>query len=309
MLSVEDRSLCELLGELSKINYRFVTTTPETHRRVVARRDLAQDIRDIFGWSLPFAPETAGPRLVSLLEASGMIVSEGSRMRSAVRVSSIGNSLFLHSAYPTTQVNSVFFGPDSYRFINFVRGELSDARPVGRVVDIGTGSGVGGIITAMEARPASVTLSDINPLALRLARINAQHNRVEVETVQGSGLEAIETSIDLAVSNPPFLMDAAGRSYRDGGGMYGAALSLEWALAAADKLELGGRLLLYTASAIVGGHDGLKTALLERLDSLRFTVSYRELDPDVFGEQLEELHYEDVERIAAVGIVIQRLEE
>ena len=104
-------------------------------------------------------------------------------------------------------------------------------------------------------------------------------------------------------------MDAAGRSYRDGGGMYGAALSLEWALAAAAKLTLGGRLLLYTASAIVGGHDGLKAALLERLHGGRFTVSYRELDPDVFGEQLEEPHYTGVERIAAVGIVVERMEE
>ncbi len=309
MLCAEDRALCDLLGELEQAGYRFVTPTPETHRRVISRREVARDWRDIFGWSLPFAPETAGRRLLSLLEAAGMIIDDGHGIRSAVRVSSIDDALFLHSAYPTTQADSVFFGPDSYRFVDFLRAELAGSQPVRRLVDIGTGSGVGGIIAAMLVRPATVILSDINPLAVRLARVNAHHNGVEVEVVQGSGVDPIEGPIDLAVCNPPFLMDQAGRAYRDGGGMRGAALSLDWALATADKLAPGGRMLLYTASAIVEGHDDLKVALAKQLEGDNFHLRYRELDPDVFGEQLDQPGYECVERIAVVRAVIERLEE
>ena len=88
--------------------------------------------------------------------------------------------------------------------------------------------------------------------------------------------------------------------------MHGAALSLDWALAAAGRLAAGGRLLLYTGSAIVGGEDRLEAALRARLPALGCTLRYAELDPDIFGEQLDEPGYEDVERIAAVGAVIVR---
>ncbi|MDQ3246650.1 MAG: methyltransferase [Pseudomonadota bacterium] len=308
MLSAEDESLRELLGELAQAGYHFVTPTPETHRRVIARRGQAKNLRDIFGWSLPFLPQIAGPRIFALLETAEMLIREGSTFKSAVRVSSVGDALFVHSAYPTAQADSVFFGPDSYRFVEFLRRELAGTPPFGRLVDIGTGSGVGGIMAASAIQAGRVTLSDINPLALRFARINASHNDVEVETVEAPGVDGIEAPIELAISNPPFMMDNAGRAYRDGGGMHGAALSLDWALATAAKLAPGGRMLLYTASAIVGGRDRLREALTEELGANSFQLRYREIDPDVFGEQIEEPGYEEVERIAVVGIVIERLD-
>ena len=36
------------------------------------------------------------------------------------------------------------------------------------------------------------------------------------------------------------------------------------------------------------------------------TMAYREIDPDVFGEELERPAYRDVERIAAIGAVFRR---
>ena len=106
------------------------------------------------------------------------------------------------------------------------------------------------------------------------------------------------------IANPPFILDPAARSYRHGGGLHGAQLSLDWALAAARRIVPDGRMLLYTGSAIVDGRDRLKEELLERLQPLGCALAYEELDPDIFGEQLDELGYEDVERIAAVGAVI-----
>ncbi len=305
-LRAEDETLGRLLGALAAAGYRFVPPTPETHRRVVARRSEAKDLRDIFGWSLPFGRETLAPGLLDMLEVAGMVRQCDFGFRSAVRVASVGDALFIHSAYPTDQADSVFFGPDSYRFADFLGHELADRPPVTSLVDIGTGSGVGAVMAARHVPGAVLTVTDINPLALRYARINARHNGVAVRTVEGSGIDPVEAPIELAISNPPFITDAAGRAYRDGGGMHGAALSLDWAMATAAKLTPGGQMLLYTASAIVDGRDALKAALTTQLRPTDCSLRYRELDPDIFGEQLDEPGYADVERIAAVGVVITR---
>jgi hypothetical protein len=61
-------------------------------------------------------------------------------------------------------------------------------------------------------------------------------------------------------------------------------------------------LLLYTGAAIVAGRDPLREALETVCSNAGASFSYQELDPDVFGEQLAAPGYEDVERIAAVGL-------
>lgn len=305
-LAAADECLLRLLGALDAADYRFTTPTPETHRRVVARRSRAENLRDIFGWSLPFDRAALAPALLESLDGGGMLRAGADGLRSAIRVASIEDALFIHSAYPTDQADCVFFGPDSYRFVAFLDRELGGGPTFRRLVDIGTGSGVGGIMAARHLPSAKVTLTDINPLALRFARINARHNRLDVETVEAAGLAGIDGPIDLAIANPPFLRDRDGRTYRDGGAMRGAALSLDWAMAAAARLAPGGQMLLYTASAIVDGKDALLAALTEGLPACGCRLRYHEIDPDIFGEQLDEPGYDNVERIAAVGAIISR---
>ena len=301
-----DEALGRLLEELAATGYRFTPPTPETHRRVIARRSEAENARDVFGWSLPFGDGLLQPALFDALDASGMLARDGDKLRSAVRVASVGDALFLHSAFPTDAADSVFFGPDTYRFIAFLDRELQRLPSARGLVDIGTGSGAGAILAARHAPGAVPMLTDINPLALRFARINARHNGVEVNAMEGSGIDPIDGPIHLAISNPPFISDAAGRAYRDGGGMHGAALSLDWATATAARLAPGGTLLLYTASAIVSGRDAFREALADRVADNVCSLRYSEIDPDIFGEQLDEPGYEEVERIAAVGVVITR---
>jgi methylase of polypeptide subunit release factors len=108
---------------------------------------------------------------------------------------------------------------------------------------------------------------------------------------------------DLIIANPPYIVDDAHRAYRDGGGDLGSSVSFDWASRALDKLERNGVLLLYTGSAIVGGVDRFKIELEKMLHARAVDVEYRELDPDVFGEELERAEYADVERIAVVGVV------
>lgn len=297
-------ALTGLLRALLERQYSFITPTPATHARVIGRPDrtLAKDLRDVFGWSLPFAVDTIDPALVAFLRGAEMLEQRGEHLRSLVRVSSLDDNLFLHSAFPTTRSDSVFFGPDSYRFARFLTETLPEIGARNHVVDIGAGSGVGAVTAVRSLPNPHVTLTDINPLALELAQANWEAAGLPPATfTQGDALSSIDSSIDLIIANPPYIADPAHRAYRDGGGMHGGAMSVRWAQDAARRLESGGVFVLYTGSAIVGGEDRLKAALLETL--AEFDVLYGELDPDVFGEELEREDYAEVERIAVVGVV------
>jgi len=307
-LAPPEPALVALLAELDRAGYRFTAITPATHNRVVARpdREKARDLRDVFGWSLPFEPGFLPPAIADALAAAGAVERRGSRLKSRLRAASLGGDLFLHSAFPTEADDSVFFGPDTYRYAALLRAELPAAGRVERLVDVGAGGGAGGIVAARLVPDARIVLADLNPAALRLAAANAAHAGVAVERVLGAGLDAVAGSVDCVIANPPFMMDEAGRAYRSGGGLGGAALSLDWALAAAERLEPGGRMILYTGVAMAGTCDPLREALEEALAPLGCALAYRELDPDIFGEELDRPPYREIERIAAVAAVIAK---
>ncbi len=304
-------ALNALLDGLRERGYRFVTPTPTTHARVAARRDLARDLRDVLGWSLSFKRDEIDAEIVNLLGEAGALEARGDLFASTLRVSSLDDLLFLHSAFPTTGRDAVFFGPDSYRFARFVTSELSLLAPRKHVVDLGAGSGVGAIVAGRLMEGAKLTLIDTNKAALALAQVNALdatlhaglggESGAEIAFLRSDGLSEAEGDIDAIIANPPYIADPGRRLYRDGGGMHGGEVSLRWAEEAAARLKSGGALLLYTGSAIVDGEDRLKNALESALSD--FDVSYREIDPDVFGEELERADYADVERIAVVGVV------
>jgi SAM-dependent methyltransferase len=306
-LGPADRALVDLLGRLETLGYDFVTPTPATHGRVLARHGKeALTLRDIFGWSLPFRRETLRPDLFDLLVAGRALSEDRGLWRSALRVSRVAGLLFAHSAYPTDRPDSVFLGPDTYRFVRFIRSRAAWIEGRRRIVDMGAGAGVGGIVAAGLASGAAITLVDANEEALRLARINAAAAGVEVETILADKLADLDGDIDLVIANPPFIMDEGGPAYRDGGSMLGAALSHDWAMEAARRLCPGGRMLLYTGSAIVAGRDALREALERDLAEVGCVLEYEEIDPDIFGEQLDQPAYRSVERIAAIGASIRR---
>lgn len=300
-----DHALFELLQALQARGYDFVTPTPTTHARVLKHpgKQRARNLRDVFGWSLPFAPGDLDPEILDLLKSADALERSGALFKSRYRVSSLHGRLFLHSAYPTNASDSVFFGPDSYRFADLVVSELPPGAPGAVIVDIGAGAGVGALTAALRQPDARLVLTDVNPKALRLARINAEAAGVTIETVETGGLDGVAAPIDVALTNPPYIADDGSREYSDGGDMHGDRVSLEMAKAAAGRLVPGGRLILYTGSAIVDGQDRFYGALEQAMAAAGCTLSYREIDPDVFGEELDKPAYADVDRIAVVGAV------
>jgi methylase of polypeptide subunit release factors len=306
--ALDEDALVDLLSVLEDADYDFVPPTPATHECVLARgpKGGSVNLRDIFGWSRPFDRADVPGEIFEAMQRAGVLVAMDGRLRSRLRVARLRERLFLHSAFPPRAADAVFFGPDSYRFVNLLEGELA-GRPEGScLLDVGAGSGVGGIVASSLVRAARTILTDINPQVFPLARANARFAGVDVECVECSGVGGGPVEVDLIIANPPFIAGNGGRIYRDGGDLIGARLSLNWAIAGASRLSPGGRMVLYTGSAIVEGRDRLKEALARCLPSDRYSLRYRELDPDIFGEQLCEPEYRDVERIAAIGATIDR---
>ncbi|KAB0503686.1 methyltransferase [Pseudomonas moorei] len=310
---IADRGLLALGKRLLAEGYHFVTPTPLTHERILQRlaTPLAQDLRDAFGWSMPFDHTLFSTAELTALEQAGIVERDGSLWRSTVRWSTLEGLLFAHSAYPTTQADSVFFGPDSYRFARLIEAHFQQCfEPVRRAVDIGCGAGVGALIVARARRDAQVLAVDINPRALRLSAVNAELAGANNVTVYHSDvLGSVEGAFDLIIANPPYMNDSQHRAYRDGGGALGEALSLRIVREALPRLHRGGSLVLYTGVAMVAGRDPFLEAVLPMLSGDAFAWTYRELDPDVFGEELLKPGYERAERIAAVALTVTRRRE
>jgi methylase of polypeptide subunit release factors len=301
------------LGKLLRLDgYRFVTTTPKTHGRVVARSCRRRSkLTDIFGWSQPFTEGSLPEPMLKALRDAGALVLRGSELRSAVRFSTLGGQIFAHSAFPTEQADAVFFGPDTYRFARAVRQvtERMTPRPGLQILDVGAGSGAGGLYAFALLRAASphIVLSDINAQALRFSRINTALNEVpQVDVIESDLYSGVDGAFDLIISNPPYLVDPLARTYRHGGGAFGSALSVEIAVLGVERLAPGGKLLLYTGSAIVDGEDAFEATLRARLAGRPVRLTYEEIDPDVFGEELDDPPYDQVDRIAVVAATIER---
>jgi len=311
MSSTQATALRDLLVYLRGVNYQHVAITPLSHSRIYKRdaQAWAKTVRDIVGWGRPFHADVAGEPLFGLMEAGDVLQPVEMGWRSKVRVASLNGQLFLHSAYPTLEASSVFFGPDTYRFIRAVQQYARTQQPmVRRTVDIGTGSGVGAIALAGLFPNAEVFGVDINPHALALARVNAAANGCErVQMLHSDLLQDVPGEFDLIIANPPYLVDAAQRSYRHGGGALGAELSLSMVDAAMARLAPGGVLLLYTGVAMVEGADPFFADVQARLQNRSgFSWHYEEIDPDIFGEELDLPPYDIADRIAAVVLTLKR---
>ncbi|MEA2894284.1 MAG: hypothetical protein QOI05_5077 [Bradyrhizobium sp.] len=302
--------LSALISFLKREKYEFVTPTPATHSRNNQRQEnqRARSLTDAFGWSRPFPRALLPAPLFELLMDSAIVFESAAGWKSSVRASTLDGNLFLHSAFPTVSPDAVFFGPDTYRFARAIKHDLwSEPRQLRRALDLGCGSGAGGVVLARNALCRELVLTDINDAALQMARLNAAAAGVpDVSTLHSDLFANVDGEFDMIVANPPYLNDPLQRAYRHGGGKLGSRLSLRIARDAIDRLAPGGTLLLYTGSPIVGGIDRLLEGVEEGFASSDVRWSYEEIDPDVFGEELETATYSTVDRIAAVVLTARK---
>jgi len=302
---------CAVLRAVEAQGYDFLAPTPASHARVLAREgreEVGESLEDLLGWSLPCRREALPAAVVEALAAAGFLEERDDGLLAArVRVSRVLDNLFLHSRFPTVERDAVFLGPDSHRFGDYILRNLDRLDGPARVLDYGAGAGVGGITAATRLGEAHLVLADINPRALALADANAAHAGVPHDCTEADSPERLAPGFDLVVMHPPFMIDAERRAYRDGGDLYGGRLSVDWALAGAKLLATGGRLVMHTGVSIVAGRDVVREAFDAVLPNDDFAFAYDLLDPDIFGDELSSPQYAEVDRIAAVGLRIDRV--
>ena len=303
--------LVRLGTALRDAGYDFTTVTPRSHGIINARggNERARTLRDVFGWSRPFAGDAALPAgLLDLMRDAEVLDRVGELYRSRIRLSTLNGELYIHSAYPTTATDAVFFGPDTYKFADAIALHLSRrTAPVRRAIDICCGAGPGALTIAKAASDAAVSMVDINPTALRYAGANAAlAGHADLQACLGDMFEDVAGQFDLIVAHPPYLIDHRSRACRHGGGPLGAELALEIVRGALPRLSPDGTLLLFTGVAMVDGGDPFLSTVAPWLADSGLDVTYREVDADVFGEELEQPAYLGAERIALVVLEATR---
>src|SRR5256885_5464175 len=95
----------------------------------------------------------------------------------------------------------------------------------GRVLDLGTGSGIHALLALNHCDEAVAT--DINPRALAYTRFNAALNRLAIPTTrQGNLFEPLaDDAFDLIVANPPYVLSPDSSLHFRDSGMAGRELS------------------------------------------------------------------------------------
>lgn len=116
---------------------------------------------------------------------------------------------FLQSRRITFKGRSFYVFPEVYQPSDdtFLLAEHLDVREGERILDVGTGCGLLGVVAAERA--GSVVAADVNPHALECAKFNAKLNHVaeKVDTVLSDLFAGFneDAKFDLVVSNPPYL--------------------------------------------------------------------------------------------------------
>jgi methylase of polypeptide subunit release factors len=163
------------------------------------------------------------------------------------------------------------------------------------------------VSVAADRNVGELWLSDINPAALTLAAANAIHAGQSAFFVKSDLFATLDGAFDLILANPPYLADPAKRAYRDGGGSLGMALGLRIVREGIERLAPNGVLFLYTGAPVADGVDQFRLGVEQIIPADRFSFDYSEIDPDVFGEELDMPTYRRIDRIAVTALIITDL--
>jgi SAM-dependent methyltransferase len=152
--------------------------------------------------------------------------------RAAFRIALIGNLVLVYDPPETRFTNRVHAGGDSIMMSEFL--DTVDFPKTGRVLDVGTGSGVILLFCAQRGHFDDVVGVDINPRAVMVARLNAELNGVRVKRIDEQNIFDATGNLgrfDLVTWNTPlkFFPESFREKNVDGfGGHMGIELGLRF---------------------------------------------------------------------------------
>ncbi|PSM51280.1 tRNA m6A37 methyltransferase [Campylobacter blaseri] len=105
-----------------------------------------------------------------------------------------------------------------------------DLKPKGKILEVGAGSGVLGLLLARDLKDSNVTLLDIQKENINLCIKNSKVNNIECEIIEAD-YKSFKSNerFDLIVSNPPYYHDGVRKSENEHLSIsrYSSNLSLE----------------------------------------------------------------------------------
>lgn len=115
----------------------------------------------------------------------------------------------IHDVSLTLNTEPTLFSPNRPDAGTLAMLKCVDFQPTDRVLDLGCGYGLVGILAAHFCAPENVFLTDVDPVAVRCAEANAKRNQVEgVQVIQSDGFRDFqETGLTRILSNPPYHTD------------------------------------------------------------------------------------------------------
>lgn len=126
------------------------------------------------------------------------------------------------------------FSPEHVDYGTLAMLSAVELEPGQRVMDLGCGCGVVGIVAAKKCGAENVVMADVDPAAVEVARANAAANGVgKVKVVCTDGFQAVdEAGFDWILSNPPYQTDfAVAKKFIEKG---------------FNRLRVGGRMVMVT---------------------------------------------------------------
>jgi release factor glutamine methyltransferase len=141
-----------------------------------------------------------------------------------------------------------------------------DVRLNDRVLEIGVGSGYITLVASQKAK--NVLGIDINPYAVRLAKINAKQNNVtNVEFIVSDLFASIKGKFSLIIMNPPYLPQSVDDKHRPidcswSGGRDGRDLTERFIKEVDNYLDSDGRIQIIQST--LSGYDKTMKALSKK---------------------------------------------
>lgn len=166
---------------------------------------------------------------------AGLLEFSGDTVRSRVEIAPYREFL-IASDWDAPRIEPVMGIASTTRALDLI----TIRRPFGRVLDLGTGSGIQAILARRHS--PNVWAADRNPRAVAMARFNASLNGIEgIEFRVGSLFEPIgDQRFDLIVCNPPFLIGSEPGPIHSRSGRRSDDFCRELVREAAGRLNVGG---------------------------------------------------------------------
>jgi SAM-dependent methyltransferase len=212
--------------------------------------------------------------------------------------------------------------------------ELANATirtPCRRTLDLGTGSGVLGLLAASHSE--EVIATDSNPRAVAFARFNAQLNGIDnLSCRTGSLFEPVaEERFDLIVSNPPFVLSPTTRFLFRDAGIRGDEFCRRLIRSVPAFLEEGGHCQLKCNFAhragedwkegLTGWFEGLRCDVIVWVEmtedvsdyAMRWIISTEADDvdrlPDLYQQWMDYYHGQKIEAVSYLLITLRRRDQ